>query len=265
MISALAVDRYGPLGQAQIDDVKRNGVTHVPSYIGRKSRGYDKAIAPSDVALYARNGLLIVSNFEGDPTHPAYFTYAQGLLDAKDAVEDAKWLDQPYGTPIYFSVDCDVQAADMNAVRAYFKGVRVGLGGLYRMGVYGGLLAVNNVSADYYWQTLAWSHGVVSKRACLYQRQVEATLGGVTVDVDSVLRADVGAWPMPVAKPTPKTPKVPPTPKTKATPPTWPNASLADIVAQLRSCGFICEAGPLENNVAFVELERRAATVTRKS
>lgn len=31
---------------------------------------------------------------------------------------------------------------------------------------------------------------------------------------------------------------------------------LREIVEQLRSCGYTCEAGALENNVAFMELER---------
>nr|WP_306292000.1 DUF2829 domain-containing protein [Bacillus sonorensis] len=33
---------------------------------------------------------------------------------------------------------------------------------------------------------------------------------------------------------------------------------LNEIVDQLKDCGFECEAGPLENNVAFVELEKIA-------
>lgn len=35
-------------------------------------------------------------------------------------------------------------------------------------------------------------------------------------------------------------------------------ANLPAIVEQLKSCGFVCEGGKLENNAAFVELERIA-------
>jgi hypothetical protein len=35
--------------------------------------------------------------------------------------------------------------------------------------------------------------------------------------------------------------------------------TLSEIVEQLRSCGFECEAGPLESNVAFEELVRLAS------
>lgn len=34
--------------------------------------------------------------------------------------------------------------------------------------------------------------------------------------------------------------------------------NLKQIVEQLESCNFECEAGPLENNVAFIELKRMA-------
>ncbi|MEC1351687.1 hypothetical protein [Bacillus licheniformis] len=38
---------------------------------------------------------------------------------------------------------------------------------------------------------------------------------------------------------------------------------LSEIVDQLMGCGFECEAGPLENNVAFVELEKIAKEQSR--
>jgi hypothetical protein len=38
--------------------------------------------------------------------------------------------------------------------------------------------------------------------------------------------------------------------------------TLQEIVEQLRACGFECEAGPLENNVAFQELVRLAEQST---
>lgn len=38
-----------------------------------------------------------------------------------------------------------------------------------------------------------------------------------------------------------------------------PFETLSQIVEQLRSCGYVCEAGPLEGNEAFIALERMAA------
>lgn len=34
--------------------------------------------------------------------------------------------------------------------------------------------------------------------------------------------------------------------------------SLAEIAEQLQSCNYECEAGALDNNVAFIELKRHA-------
>ncbi|WP_019123633.1 hypothetical protein [Brevibacillus massiliensis] len=34
--------------------------------------------------------------------------------------------------------------------------------------------------------------------------------------------------------------------------------TLKEIVEQLESCKFACEAGPLENNIAFLKLKERA-------
>lgn len=40
--------------------------------------------------------------------------------------------------------------------------------------------------------------------------------------------------------------------------------TLTEIVAQLKRCGYRCEAGPLEMNVAFQELEEMAARLPEK-
>lgn len=34
--------------------------------------------------------------------------------------------------------------------------------------------------------------------------------------------------------------------------------TISEIVEQLETCGYKCEAGPLENNVAFLELKQKA-------
>lgn len=40
--------------------------------------------------------------------------------------------------------------------------------------------------------------------------------------------------------------------------------TLEEIVSQLKSCGFTCEAGKLENNVAFMELEKMSENENTK-
>lgn len=34
--------------------------------------------------------------------------------------------------------------------------------------------------------------------------------------------------------------------------------SLKEIVEQLKSCGYECQGGPLENNIAFIKLKEMA-------
>lgn len=44
----------------------------------------------------------------------------------------------------------------------------------------------------------------------------------------------------------------------RAEPNVYRDVSLSEIVEQLEWCGYRCEAGSLERNLAFIELKRRA-------
>lgn len=43
----------------------------------------------------------------------------------------------------------------------------------------------------------------------------------------------------------------------KTDPNIFADAGLSELIRQLESCGYRCEAGPLENNLAYIELRRR--------
>ena len=49
-----------------------------------------------------------------------------------------------------------------------------------------------------------------------------------------------------------------------ASPNIYATASLAEIIEQLESCEYRCEAGPLRLNLAFIELKERAEQEVRK-
>jgi hypothetical protein len=120
------------------------------------------------------------------------------LIDARNAVKEAKWLGQPKWTPIYFTVDFDAQEEDMPRIIEYFQGVQQNLGG-YKMGAYGGihtLQALLNSQArpTYWWQTIAWSGGQQFDRADLYQAQVNQSIDGFGVDVNEVKVKNPGWW-----------------------------------------------------------------------
>ncbi|MCL6516937.1 glycoside hydrolase domain-containing protein [Alicyclobacillus sp.] len=192
-VIARAVDTTVSLSSAQAQALKQSGVAAVGRYLGRKTHGWSKAITPAEARTITDAGLRIFSIWESNPTYAGYFTREQGVSDAQQAVEEARWLGQPGGSAIYFTVDYDVQPGDLSAVSAYLDGVREGLNGQYRLGVYGGIRVINAVTADYYWQTLAWSGGQLSARADLYQIQVDTTLAGIDVDIDNIYQ-EPGWW-----------------------------------------------------------------------
>lgn len=192
-VIARAVDTTVSLSGAQARALQRQGIAAVGRYLGRKTHGWAKAITPAEARAITDAGLKIFSIWESNPTRAGYFTRAQGVSDARQAVEEARWVGQPGGSTIYFTVDYDAAPADLPAISAYLDGVREGLAGAYRLGVYGGLLVIHSVSADHYWQTIAWSRGELSAKADVYQIEVDTVLAGMDVDIDNIYR-DPGWW-----------------------------------------------------------------------
>jgi glycoside hydrolase-like protein len=94
---------------------------------------------------------------------------AAGETDCALAEKQARGLGYPENCPIFYAVDFD---ADPARVLPYFSGVyRVSK---YAWGAYGSARVVDAVKAAHphavCWQTAAWSGGVISKHADLYQR-----------------------------------------------------------------------------------------------
>ena len=121
---------------------------------------------------------------------------AQGKTDGQLAVQQAKALGCPHGMTLYAAVDYD---AVPSTVLPYFTafasvvhaaGFDAGCYGSYRVCAY--LLARKVVERA--WQTAAWSGGKVLAGAALYQNARTKKIGGHTVDIDVVLRADYGGW-----------------------------------------------------------------------
>ena len=91
-------------------------------------------------------GLYVVAVWEnGFPDHADYFTHSKGVDDGTSAYEYAKnIIGQPENTPIYFTVDFDPDAAQVNSlIKPYFQGIRDGFDAIskgspmYPVGVYG--------------------------------------------------------------------------------------------------------------------------------
>lgn len=171
-----------------------NGYRFACRYISYDTTGKNLTTAERD-ALHAA-GLSIVLNWEYDP-RAALNGRTQGVQDATEALRQANALGAPATTPIYFSLDFDVQAADLPAIKAYLSGI-AGVIGPDRVGVYGGYFVVLNVAlsgyARYGWQTYAWSGGSWFDQAEIRQTQNGVPTPYGSIDVDESTAVDFGQW-----------------------------------------------------------------------
>jgi hypothetical protein len=177
--------------------LKAKGVAAVGRYLGYHTKPWSKTLAPDEVRVLHDAGLSIFSIWEANPTHAEYFSSARGVSDAQIACTEAKFIGQPRGSAIYFTVDCD--ARDIQPILEYFRGVHSAMHPDYKIGVYGpyhvlAALSESQAPPDFYYQTYAWSNGRLFPKANLYQYENDVNLFGLEVDKDALFSA-IGAWP----------------------------------------------------------------------
>lgn len=147
----------------------------------------------AEFEAYVAAGYEVADVWETTATR-ALADYTAGQRDAAAADAQRAADGFPAGMPIHFAVDTD---ASWQQVAPYFAGVANVLT-RERTGVYGGLRVIEGAAAAGYpflWQTSAWSGGVVSPRATLYQTGQTALGGGA--DINHVLAPDWGQYPRP--------------------------------------------------------------------
>lgn len=122
--------------------LRQHGFDFVMRYYSHNSA---KNLGPEEARALAAAGLRIGTVWESAGTHAGFFSRTQGQLDGAAALQQARTVGQPAGSAIYFAVDYDPSQADIDGpVHDYFAGVAAGLGGAYRIGVYGsGLCCVS--------------------------------------------------------------------------------------------------------------------------
>ena len=194
----------------QAADIAQAGVKTVIRYYSRNTGIPAKRLSKAEAVQLSAAGLTLGAVHEarrGDLI--ASFTQALGKADADYACQyAADTIDQPAGTAIYFAVDLDVSAAQLQAsVIPYFKGVAQGMAAAsrsYRVGVYGSGLTCAGV-LDEGLAALAWlcqSKGfagyqnfLASNRWALQQLAV-ATVANLDCDPDVANPAigDFGAF-----------------------------------------------------------------------
>lgn len=109
-------------------------------------------------------GIYLVSVFEDNPTSAGYFSEQRGMDDGRHAFGYAAiGVQQPQGTPIYFTVDYDATPQDLTAtIVPYFRSVRESRGS-YLVGVYGSGLVCRTLKelglVSYSWlaQSTGWA------------------------------------------------------------------------------------------------------------
>lgn len=124
--------------------LQQNGKQFVVRYHSRTTTQPEKRISPVEAAELARGGLDVATVYQDRARLPADFGFARGRLDGLSAHTFAAQIGQPPGSAIYFAVDEDFTARQVNEfIVPYFNGVHAGMdeaaGGssTHSIGVYG--------------------------------------------------------------------------------------------------------------------------------
>lgn len=145
---------------------------------------------------YRANGVAVVSNWETTATR-MLAGYAAGVEDAAAALAQVLACGGRADRPIYFSADWDATEADQISIDDYLHGAATVLGA-GQVGIYGGYWPVSRAldhgTAQWAWQTGAWSGSNVDPRINLYQRIGFVAVGGVQCDVNEARTVDYGQW-----------------------------------------------------------------------
>lgn len=186
-----AIDCATKLTAPMLDKFIKNGVKIFGRYLPTSNW---KGLTTDEVKLITQYGGKIFSIYEDNATHLGYFTETQGKHDGEDAEQMALNIGQPKGTPIYFTVDFDVQPNDFPTILKYFQTIKMQH---YKVRAYGHDRIIDYLvkhgAIDKGYQTYAWSYGRQSKHAVIYQYSNGERMAGIPVDYDKV-NGDTGAW-----------------------------------------------------------------------
>lgn len=200
-------------GNKPYDEFVRQGIKFVMRYI---SHDAGKDLTAGEKRELRKRGIKVGLVFETTAGR-ALSGRAGGVIDAKYAQERARSLAMD-DAAIYFAVDFDATNSQKPIVHQYLQGAVSVLGG--RVGVYGGYwvikYAVDHKSCSWFWQTYAWSGGLLHPATHIYQYKNGIKIGGLSADLNESKKLDFGVSPRAV----PPTPiPVPPKPTPAPTPP----------------------------------------------
>ncbi|MVU82941.1 DUF1906 domain-containing protein [Nocardia sp. ET3-3] len=155
-----------------------------------------KLLTPAEADDLRAHGISIVSNWETTAVR-MLDGYGAGVTDARSALDQVLRCGGRPDRPIYFSADFDATPQQQTPIDAYLDGAASVLGRA-NVGIYGGYWplsrALDNGSATWAWQTVAWSGGNVDPRISIFQTGEQVTVDNVPCDVNQTDRADFGQW-----------------------------------------------------------------------
>ncbi|BBI32061.1 glycoside hydrolase domain-containing protein [Cohnella abietis] len=164
-----------------------------------------KRLVRSEANVIQGAGMMLASVFQKG-TDRVTGGKGAGQVDGKEALAEAKLINQPTGSAIFFAVDYDSQPKDYDAIEAYLRAAQAEIPG-YHAGVYGHFGVIEEMAkrgaCKYFWQTYAWSGGKKSSHIHLYQYKNDTKLGGASVDLNEAYTDSIfwGKDVVPVDKP----------------------------------------------------------------
>jgi len=182
------------------DSVAKSLVAANNSFVGRymirSTRLSDwKRLTISEAKIITDNNLKIVSIYE-TTTNRAIGGSVSGIEDGKIARAEAESIGMPKNGCIYFAIDFEATPKDYDIIEKYLVAAKSQIG-RYKIGVYGSYFVIEEMKrrnlCDYYWQTVAWSKGMISKHNSLYQYNIDKPSYGINADLNYSY-GNYGGW-----------------------------------------------------------------------
>lgn len=189
-----AVDSFGKHTPTSAAALAARGI------VGALRYHYNLGRAEIDVLHAANIAVGLIAEFDTATWHPPVASPETGPAHGTKAVQVAQALGFPAGAAVWLTIDTAPNGAHQR-IRTYFDGAApiIRAAG-YRVGAYGGDRIIDELvdqgRADLAWIAGArsWAEGATSRHACLRQLVAQPSIGGVTVDLNDVLRPDCGWW-----------------------------------------------------------------------
>ena len=182
------VDTAHKLNSDEANALSQCGVSFVGRYLVPNASNTEwKALTEQEANAIRSNGLAVLLLWEIE-TSRAKRGAEIGEADGKRARQLAEGMCIPSTCAVYFCVDYDAPQTDYQFIEEYLYAAKQAVAP-YKCGVYGKADLINSVKADCYMQCVAWSYGVISNKANVYQYQWQK--GNEALEIKSKTGVDV--------------------------------------------------------------------------